>query len=781
MAFETISQPPSGTPTGPGARFDPTQQLLTFAVFSRHATRIEVWLYAQPKDADELERIPLAPGVGGTWTLAVSLADLRGRLVADAIYYGYRAWGPNWPFDSAWAPGTALGFVSDVDEDGNRFNPNKLLLDPYATEISHDPAPRLSFIDPNEYADDYDSGDPFRTIDTGRMAPKSVLPLSGPASPAGTGRKPTRPLRDDIIYEVHLRGLTRRDPGVPEAYRGTFRGAALKAPYLRELGVTAVEFLPVFQFASEQNDDGDPRGDNYWGYMTLGFFAPNRRYAADQTPGGPTREFQEMVRAFHDAGIKVFLDVVYNHTGEGLLKRTTETDDSRGDDAQQLAPRACLLSLRGLDNATYYTLRSRPDLDGGRRRYRYQDNSGCGPSLNVCDETVQRFILDSLRYWSDVMGVDGFRFDLAPVLGNRLREEGFVFDASDPESLLQQLGRGLPLRGGASGDGVDLIAEPWAVGFGTYQLGQFPDGWAEWNDVYRTVMRRAENRLGCGTVLPYEVANAVAGSEQQFRQSPQRSAARPWNSVNYLASHDGYTLRDLFCYGGNDAWDHGGDPARQRKAIRNALALLMTSAGVPMFMGGDELMRTQGGRENTVAVDDASVYLNWDNLQAYARAAAEGDAARLSELGRQDDVRTYEFARAMIRLRNRYPALRPAEYFTGQARGGTGLKDITWCARDGGEVSGDGWSDPSAHFLGYRVDTQADTGAMGVRSIYVAYNWHDDFVEIALPPNCGGARWVRLADTAEWLEPAGNLDRDGTVIECRYGLHERSVAIFLEQ
>ncbi len=578
-----------------------------------------------------------------------------------------------------------------------------------------------------------------------------------------------------------MRGLTRLDPSVPEAYRGTFRGAALKAPYLRELGVTAVEFLPVFQFASEQNDDGDPRGDNYWGYMTLGFFAPNRRYSSDQTPGGPTREFQEMVKAFHDAGIKVFLDVVYNHTAEGLLKRTTEADDSRGDDAKQLPQRACLLSFRGLDNATYYTLRSRPDLDGGRRNYRYQDNSACGPSLNVADETVRTFILDSLRYWTNVMGVDGFRFDLAPVLGNRLREGGFEFDWSAPDSLLQEMGRELPLRD-ASGTGVDLIAEPWAVGWGTYQIGQFPDGWAEWNDVYRKVLRRAENRLGVETVLPYEIANAVSGSDQQFRRRTRRVAARPWNSVNYIACHDGFTLRDLFSYNhGDNAWDHGGDPARQRKAIRNAFALLMTSAGVPMFLGGDELMRTQGGRENTVAVDDDSAYLKWDNFQAYTRTLAAGDDIRLAELRRQDDVRTYEFAREMTRLRSRYTSLRPAEYFTGQDRWGTGLKDVTWYAADGNELAGYGWSDPGNHFLGYRINAHADTGATGVRSIYVAYSWHDGFVEFALPPPAGGWRWVRVADTAEWLEPAGNVDRNETVIERRYGLHERSVAIFLEK
>ena len=226
----------------------------------------------------------------------------------------------------------------------------------------------------------------------------------------------------------------------------------------------------MHHFASEQNDDGDPRGDNYWGYMTLGYFAPNRRYASDRTPGGPTREFKEMVRAFHQAGIEVFLDVVYNHTGEGLLARTTEGDDSRADDTRQLADRARVLSFRGLDNASYYTLRSRPDLDGGRHNARYQDNSACGPSLNVANEPVRDLVLDSLAYWANDVGGDGFRFDLAPVLGNARRESDFVFDWSDRGSLLQQMSLRLPLRTDSTPDGVDLIAQPWAVGNGTYQL-----------------------------------------------------------------------------------------------------------------------------------------------------------------------------------------------------------------------------------------------------------------------------------------------------------------------
>ena len=258
-----------------------------------------------------------------------------------------------------------------------------------------------------------------------------------------------------------------------------------------------------------------------------------------------------MVRAFHDAGIKVLLDVILNHTGEGLLARDSEGDDSRTDDARQFPERARLLSLRGLDNATYYTLRS-SDLDG-RPNLRYQDNSACGPSLAVARSQVREFLVEVLSYWVDEMGVDGFRFDLAPVLGNSRPSDGFTFDAADPDGLLQQLGRRLPLRTAREPDGVDLVAEPWAIGPGTYQLGRFPAGWAHWNDVFRTVARRAENRFRVDSVRPWELANVVSGSRQQL--DPPDAAADdggPSWSVNYISAHDGLTLRDVYSVTGDD-------------------------------------------------------------------------------------------------------------------------------------------------------------------------------------------------------------------------------------
>jgi glycogen operon protein len=766
-----------------GAHVDETAGTLGLGVFSAHATRIEVWLYTQPRDAAEVARVVLQRGPAGpsvdVWTAQMPLAPLMaGHAFNGAVYYGLRVWGPNWTFDPAWQPGSEAGCVEDVDAAGNRFNPNKLLMDPYAVEVSHDPEPRLSTIDPNEPSASYDTGPEHRHIDTGPVAPKSVLPLR--ALEADTGQRPRRPLRDDVIYEVNLRGLTKLDASVPEALRGTYRGAGLKAGYLRELGVTAIELLPVFHFASEQNDDGDPRGDNYWGYMTLGYFAPNRRYAADRTPGGPTVEFKEMVRAFHEAGIKVFLDVAFNHTGEGLLARTTEGDDSRGDDVRQLPSRARLLSFRGLDNTTYYILRSRPDLDGGRHNQRYQDNSACGPLLAVAAAPVRTFILDVLAYWVDQMGVDGFRFDLAPALGNRLTE-GYEFDWwSDDDSLLQQIGRRLPLRSDAMPDGVDLIAEPWAIGDGTYQLGRFPPGWAQWNDVYRGTIRRAENKFHVDSVRPWQLADVISGSQHEVTRPDAAApggggAAGPAWSVNYVDSHDGFTLRDVFSYNADDGWDHGGEPAAQRQAVRNAIAMLATSAGVPMFQGGDELFRTLGGQRNTVAIDDPLTWLHWDGVDAFRAAEQSGaDEPTLAALRQGDDVRIYVFTRAMLRFRATHAALRPAGFFTGMPQPGSELRDIAWHAADGSELSV-GWDDPELGFLGARV---ADPPG----SVYVAYLWRDQQVQIRLPAGRPGARWRRVADTAAWMEPLGNVDvPPGAEIASLYLLHPRSIAVFVER
>jgi glycogen operon protein len=318
------------TTNGLGARWRTDRSAVDFRVYSLRATRVELEIFAEPFGADAVLRFDLALVAPGVWGASVAADAIDGAIGADRpIDYGYRAWGPNGPDDSAWQPGSSAGFRVDVDGEGNRFNPNKLLTDPYAREVSHDPG-HADHTDASVFA----SGPDFRHIDSAPFAPKAIV-LGNDV--VDLGPAPTRPLKDDIVYEVHVRGLTRNDPTVPAELRGTYAGAALKAGYLADLGVTAIELLPVHELQDDQNDlQTGTAGDNYWGYATLSFFAPDRRYAADRSPGGPTREFQEMVRAFHQRGIKVYMDVVYNHTGEGGLW------DGTGNVAE-------LLTFRGLD------------------------------------------------------------------------------------------------------------------------------------------------------------------------------------------------------------------------------------------------------------------------------------------------------------------------------------------------------------------------------------------------------------------------------------------------
>jgi isoamylase len=413
-------------------------------------------------------------GTGGVWSVTLPTATLSSLGLTGTIYYGYRAWGPNWPYNAAGPRVQQLGFVSDVDASGNRFNPNKLLLDPYALEMSHDPTtPTMT------NGTIYASGAPTATSTAARSAPKGIV-LAGDTQSIGT--KPTRALKDDVVYEAHVRGLTMNDTGITAAYRGTYKGAGLKAAALASLGVTAVEFLPVQETQNDTNDN-DPNstsGDNYWGYMTLNYFAPDRRYAYDKTAGGPTREFKEMVKAFHDQGIKVLIDVVYNHTGEGGAWSPTDKTTYN------------LLGMRGLDNPTYYSLTS--DYQNS------WDNTGVGGNYNTRNTVAQNLIVDSLAYWRDTLGVDGYRFDLASVLGNTCQHGCYNFDKMDRRQCAEPHRGRAAAAAAAGGTGVDLIAEPWAIGGNSYQVGGFPSGWAEWNGGYRDTVRQAQNKLGSVTV-----------------------------------------------------------------------------------------------------------------------------------------------------------------------------------------------------------------------------------------------------------------------------------------
>ncbi|CAM3380252.1 alpha-amylase family glycosyl hydrolase [Stackebrandtia soli] len=732
-----------------GARLDAAAGTVTFAVRSDAATRIETHVYAAATGTEADLVVPLA-GTDGLFTATVPLSTLAGAGVTGTIHYGYRAWGPNWTYDPQWAPGSAAGFVADVDANGNRFNPNKLLWDPYAVELSHDPT-TPAMTDETVYR----SGPQHRLTDTGPFAPKGIV-LGVDAGDTGT--KPTRPFKDEVIYETHVRGLTANDASIPAGQRGTYLGAAAKAPQLAALGVTAVEFLPLAETPNDIND-ADPTstaGDNYWGYMTLNYFAPDRRYAADRSPGGPTAEFQAMVKAFHDNGIKVYVDVVYNHTGEG--GPVSATDPSTYP----------VMSYRGLDNATYYSLTA--------DRQSPVDNTGVGGNVNTRNPVTGDLIVDSLRYWRDVLGVDGFRHDLASVLGNTCEHGCFQYDRDDPGTALNRITAALPPRPATGGPGTDWIAEPWALGDGTYQVGNFPAGWAEWNGQYRDTLRADQNRLGSAAVTPGVLATRFTGSADLYGDDGRA----PGSSINFMVAHDGFTLADLYScdaknnnqpwpYGPSDggtddniSWDHDGDATATRQAARTGTAFLALSAGTPMLTGGDETLRSLACNNNPYNLDAPTNYLDW------------------SPTPTETDFET--FTRRMLQFRADHPSLRPADFYTDTDANGNGLAQLDWFTPSGATPDTAYWNNPDNHALGWRVDgTEFDDPADG---LYVAYNGWSGTVDFTLPDAPPGTRWYRVTDTAAWAEGGDQVAAPGTETLIGdggtvYGSHGRSLVVFL--
>jgi glycogen operon protein len=710
-----------------GARYDATKANVTFNVYSSRATRIELYLYSSATGTAEKGRRVMTKGSNNIWTLTIPVSTITSYGVGSTIYYGYRAWGPNWTFDANWTKGSALGFVTDVDAQGNRFNPNKLLLDPYALEMSHDPQTVT-----NNNGTVYASGATYRNLDSGSVAPKGIV-LGGDTQSIGT--KPTRAFKDDIVYEVHVRGLTMNDASINSLYRGTYKGAGLKAAWLASLGVTAVEFLPVQETQNDTND-ADPNsdtGDNYWGYMTLNYFAPDRRFAYDKTAGGPTREFKEMVKAFHDAGIKVLIDVVYNHTGEGGAWNSTDKTTYN------------LLSWRGLDNPTYYSLTT--DLQFS------WDNTGVGGNYNTFNPIAQNLIVDSLAYWRDTLGVDGYRFDLASVLGNTCQHGCYNFDKMNSANALNRIVAELPPRPAAGGTGVDLIAEPWAIGGNSYQVGGFPTGWAEWNGIYRDTVRQAQNKLGSATVTTGQMATRFSGSSDLY----QNNGRKPWHSVNFLTAHDGFTLKDLYSCNGknngqawplgpsdggednNNSWDQGGAAANQRLAARTGLALMMVSAGVPMIVGGDESLRSINCNNNPYNLDSSANWLGWTWTT--------------------DQSNFQSFARGMIAFRKAHAALRLANFYSSVDNNGNVMEQLRWFNPNGAVADAAYFSNTANHAIAWRVDG-SELGD-GTSAVYVAYNAWSGAVNFTLPWPGNGKSWYRVTDTCSWAEGANQVRTPG--------------------
>jgi isoamylase len=645
-----------GRPFPLGATWDGAG--VNFALFSKHAERVELCLF-DPKGRRELERIELRDRTDFVWHCYLPQAR-------PGLHYGYRVHGPH-------DPGR-----------GHRFDPSKLLLDPYA-----------------------------RLIRGKVSAGQGRCQVVDSAFTWGDDRPPRTPRRDTVLYELHVKGFTQLHPHVPEPLRGTYAGLA-SAPaieHFKRLGVTALELLPVHAMADEKRLAAHGL-KNFWGYNSIGFFAPEQRYSARSSAGGTLGEFKSMVRTLHAAGIEVILDVVYNHTAEGDHTGPT-------------------LSFRGIDNAIYYR------LDPGAPE-RYVNYTGTGNSFNLAHRVVLALTMDSLRYWVEEMHVDGFRFDLAATLARgshgAFDRNGAFLSAVRQDPVLSQ---------------VKLIAEPWDLGHGGYQLGNFPPGWAEWNDKYRDAVRSYWK--GDGGVIG-ELASRLSGSSDIF----QSAGRGPTASINFVTAHDGFTLHDLVSYerkrnaanrehgrdGAEDnrSWNCGAegntaDPSvleLREKQKRNLLATLLFSQGVPMLVAGDEMGRSQGGNNNAYCQDNEVSWVDW-NLDERARALLA-------------------FTARAIGIRNRHPLFRRRTFFGGRAVRDPEVKDIVWLKPDGGEMTDREWNEASARALAVFISgkglTERDEYSRPVEDddVLLLLNAGAEAVDFGLP---AGGEWTPLLFTEE--------------------------------
>jgi glycogen operon protein len=696
-----------GRPYPLGATFDGSGT--NFALFSEVAEKVELCLFEESADGSLVEsRVELTEVDAYVWHAYLPRVQPGQR-------YGYRVHGP-------WDPAAGL-----------RCNPQKLLLDPYAKATSRE-------IDWDESLFGYHFGDETSRNDDDSAPHMTLGVVINPFFDWEGDRRLDIAYSDSVVYEAHVKGLTQLHPDVPEELRGTYAGLATPAvtSHLTRLGVTAIELMPVHQFIQDKTllDKGLR---NYWGYNTLGFFAPHADYAATgRAPGQQVQEFKSMVKALHAAGIEVILDVVYNHTAEG----------------NHLGP---TLSMKGIDNPAYYRLvEDDPQY--------YMDYTGTGNSLNVRNPHPLQLIMDSLRYWVSEMHVDGFRFDLASALAREFYDVDRLatfFELVQQDPVVSQ---------------VKLIAEPWDVGPGGYQVGGFPPQWTEWNGAYRDTVRdfwRGEPSLG-------DFASRIAGSADLY----EHTGRLPFASINFVTAHDGFTLRDLVSYNDkhnedngednndgeshNRSWNHGvegptDDPevlAQRARAQRNFLATLLLSQGVPMLLHGDELGRTQQGNNNTYAQDSELSWVHWDQV----------------------DQPLVEFTAACIELRRTHPTFRRRRFFTGTTvRTGEGdrLNDIVWLHLDGRPMEDDDWTG-GAQALGMYLNGHgiAGTDVRGgtiTDDHFLLYFNADGAAQVTLPPDEYADRWDVVIDTGGLLGDDKPLDADSS-----FEMHQRSVVVLRE-
>ncbi|GAA4424000.1 glycogen debranching protein GlgX [Pontibacter saemangeumensis] len=670
-----------GSPYPLGATWD--GEGVNFALYGGNSTAVDLCLYDPTDHKKEIAKIKLTEHTHQIWH--VYLPGLQpGQL------YGYRVHGPYEPHR------------------GNRYNANKLLLDPYAKAIS-------GTVEWHDSLFGYEVGHPdedfsFSKSDSAPYMPKAVVVDHN--YDWGGDKAPKIPYHKSIIYETHVKGFTKLHPNIPEDIRGTYKGMAhpetLK--YLKELGITAVELMPVHHFITDRYL-AEKGLTNYWGYNSIGFFAPDVRYSSNGTLGEQVVEFKDMVKALHREGIEVILDVVYNHTGEGNHMGPT-------------------LSFKGIDNASYYRL-----VDKDPRFY--MDYTGTGNTLNSSLPSVLRLIMDSLRYWITEMHIDGFRFDLASTLARELHgvdKLGSFFDIIHQDPIISQ---------------VKLIAEPWDVGEGGYQVGNFPAGWTEWNGKYRDCMRdywRGEHSMLA------EFAERFTGSSDLYRDDYRRPTA----SINFITAHDGFTLHDMVSYNEkhnlangednkdgeshNRSWNCGvegptDDPevlALRQKQKRNFLTTLLLSQGVPMIVAGDEFSRTQLGNNNAYCQDNAISWLDWDKA----------------------DTDLLEFTRKLIELKKNHPVFCRRRWFQGQPIKGTGVYDIAWFLPEGNEMDDEHWNHDYAKSLavfmnGHGIHSVGPKGeAVKDDSFYMIFNAHHEPITYKLPPKKYGEKWTKILDTS---------------------------------
>ena len=675
MAVTDIAgQAREGLPHPLGATWD--GEGVNFALFSAHATRVELCLFDDTGER-EVARIELPEFTDEIWHGYVPG-------VRPGSIYGYRVHGP---YDPA---------------NGHRFNPNKLVLDPYARghfgELEWHPA---------VFGYRLETGDDttFDERDSARHMPKCVV-VDPNFDWKGEPGRCSVPWDHTIIYELHMRGYTKLHPKLPAEWRGTYKGLSEEvAAYIRSLGVTSVELLPVHTFINDSLllDRGLT---NYWGYNSIGFFAPDPRYAHEREQ--TLREFKEMVARLHDAGLEVILDVVYNHTAEGNERGPT-------------------LSFKGIDNASYYRLL--PD----NRRY-YINDTGTGNTLNLSHMRVIQMVADSLRYWAEETHVDGFRFDLGTILARE--PDGFDHQSGFLKACCQDP----ELRT------VKLIAEPWDCGPGGYQVGGFPPGWAEWNDKFRDVARDYWRSEAPASAL----APRLCASGDLFNHRGRK----PFACVNFVTAHDGFTLNDLVSYNDkhneangeenrdghsdNRSWNCGAegptdDPevnTLRARQMRNILGTLLLSQGTPMLLAGDEFARTQRGNNNAYCQDDEISWVDWD--------AAEQHKSQVS------------FVQKLTALRHKYPILRRSRFLTGVYNEELGVKDVTWVNATGAEMQPENW-DATTECFGMLMDGRAQPTGIRRRgedaTLLMVLNAYHDVVEFTLPETAGGLMWSLLFDT----------------------------------